>query len=103
MVLRELSRLGPSIRPHGELLLLFDSEEADLGTRQRGFQLLHREGCLIPEFEKTTSKDTCSQCDQLQGIHIQVKSEHVGTLMTTELMTQSRTTSTTTCLMWPQT
>ena len=35
MVLRELSRLGPSIRPHGALLLL-------LMARQRGLQLLHR-------------------------------------------------------------
>ena len=31
LVLRELSRLGPSIRPRGELLSLpFDEEEADL-------------------------------------------------------------------------
>ena len=49
-----------------------------------------------------TSKDPFSQCEQLQGIHIQEKSEYVGTLKTTELMTQSRTTSSTTCLMWPQ-
>ena len=34
MVLRELSRLGPSIRPHGELLILLDAEEADLCARQ---------------------------------------------------------------------
>ena len=40
---------------------------------------------------------------ELQGIHIQMKSEYVGTLMTTELMTQSRATSTTTCLTWTQT
>ena len=34
----------------------------------------------------------------LQEIHIDVKSEYVGTLTTIELMTQSRTTSTTTCV-----
>ena len=28
------------------------------------------------------SKDPFSQCEQLQGIHIQVKSEYVGTLTT---------------------
>ena len=53
-----------------------------------------------------TTKDPFSQCENpqnLQGIHIQVKSECVGTLRTTELMTQSSTTSTSTCLMWPQT
>ena len=59
--------------------------------------------CVCVCCKDNTSKDPCSQCEQLQGIHIQVKSEHVGTLMTIELMTQSRTTSTTSCLMWPQT
>ena len=29
-----------------------------------------------------TSKDPFSQCEQLQGIYIQVKIEYVGTLMT---------------------
>ena len=58
----------------------------------------NRRGC-----KDNTSKDPFSHCEQLQGIHIQVKSEYVGTLMTTDLMTQSRTTSTTTCSMWPQT
>ena len=43
-----------------------------------------------------TSKDPFSQCEELQGIHIQLKNEYVG-------MTQCRTTSTKTCLMWPQT
>ena len=32
-----------------------------------------------------TSKDPFSQCEQLQGIHIQVKSEYVGTLTMTEI------------------
>ena len=52
---------------------------------------------------KTTPQKTrFRSVNKLEGIHIQVKSEFVGTLMTTELMTQSRTTSTTTYLMWPQ-
>ena len=47
-----------------------------------------------------TSKDPFSQCEQLQGICIQVNSEYVGTLMTTEMMTRMRrATSTTTCLI----
>ena len=59
--------------------------------------LLQPTGC-----KDNTSKDPFSHCEQLQGIRVQVKSEFVGTLMATELMTQSRTTSTTTCFMWPQ-
>ena len=55
---------------------------------------------------KTTPQKTrfrsVNNYKELQGIHMQVKSEYVGTL-TTELMTQSRTTSTTTCLTWTQT
>ena len=41
--------------------------------------------------EDNTSKDTFSQCEHLQnlqGIHIQVKSEYVGTLTTSEVMTR---------------
>ena len=40
--------------------------------------------------EDDTSKDPFSQCENLQnlqGIHIQVKSECVGTLTTSEVMT----------------
>ena len=33
-----------------------------------------------------TSQEPFSQCEQLQGIHIQVKSEYVGTLTTSEVM-----------------
>ena len=40
---------------------------------------------------------------ELQEIHIQVKSEYVGTLTMTEFMTQSGTISTITCLTWTQT
>ena len=54
-----------------------------------------------------TSKDSLSQCDNLQnmqGIHIQVKSQYMGTLAMTEIMTRMRrATNTTTCLMWTQT
>ena len=37
-----------------------------------------------------TSKDPFSQCEQLHGIHIQVKSELVGTSTTIELMTRKQ-------------
>ena len=51
------------------------------------------ERSLIPcRFCKdNTSKDPFSQCENLQnlqGIHIQVKSEYVGTLTTREVMTR---------------
>ena len=37
-----------------------------------------------------TSKDPFSQCQQLQGIHVQLTSEYVGTLTTIELMTRKQ-------------
>ena len=59
------------------------------------------------ECKDNTSKDPFSQCENLknwQGIHLQVKSQFLGTLTTTEVMTRMRrATSTTTCLMWTQT
>ena len=63
--------------------------------------------CNRRESVKTTPQKTrfrsVNNYKELQEIHIQVKSEYVGTLTTIELMTQSRTTSTTTCLTWTQT
>ena len=43
-------------------------------------------GCV----KDNTSKDPFSQCEQLQGIHIQVKSEYVGTFTTIELVTRKQ-------------
>ena len=87
----------PQTNGFHEFILLF-SILLQIDRLQLTAVCCNRRGC-----KDNTSKDPFSQCEQLQGIHIQVKSEYVGTLMTTELMTQSRTTSTTTCLMWPQT
>ena len=45
----------------------------------------------VKNCEDNTSKDPFSQCENLQnlqGIHIQVKSEYVGTLTTSEVMTR---------------
>ena len=44
-----------------------------------------------PLCKDNTSKDPFSQCENLQnlqGIHMQVKSEYVGTLTTSEVMTR---------------
>ena len=41
MVIRELVRFGPSHLAAWQASLLFDSEEAGIRARQRGFQLLH--------------------------------------------------------------
>ena len=64
--------------------------------------LLQQAGGVKTTPQKTRFRSV-NNYKELQGIHIQVKSEHVGTLTMTELMTQSRTTSTTTCLTWTQT
>ena len=47
--------------------------------------------CNRREVQDDTSKDPFSQCENLlnlQGIHIQVKSEYVETLTTSEVMTR---------------
>ena len=71
---------------------------ADRSFTADGGLLLPTGGC-----KDNTSKDPFSQCEQLQGIHIQVKSRYMGTLTMTEMMTRMRRTSTTTCLTWTQT
>ena len=78
----------------------------------KGSVLLHR--CDTKRSVAVQTVDPVEQEDSLWDwltisttvteIHIQVKSEYVRTLMTTEMMTRMhRATSTTTCLTWMQT
>ena len=59
MVLRELSRLGPSIRPHGELLLLLMQKKPIFVPDSEAFNSYIGDGFLVPELKggSEASKD----------------------------------------------
>ena len=59
MVLREPSRLGPSIRPHGELLLLLKQKKPTFVPDSEAFNSCVGDGFLVPELrdESEASKD----------------------------------------------
>ena len=59
MVLRELSRLEPSIRPHGELLLLLKKKKPTFVPDSEAFNSYIGDGFLVPELkdESEASKD----------------------------------------------
>ena len=59
MVLRELSRRGPSIRPHGELLLLLMQKKPNFVPDSEVFNSYIGDGFLVPELkdESEASKD----------------------------------------------
>ena len=62
MVLRELSRLGPGIRPHGELLLFLMQKKPTLVPHSEAFVSYIGEGFLIPEL-----KDECEASEDEQA------------------------------------
>ena len=59
MVLRELSRLGPIIRPHGELLLLLMQKKPTFVSDSEAFNSCIGDGFLVPELKdgSESSKD----------------------------------------------
>ena len=59
MVLRELSRLGLSMRPHGELLLLLMQKKPTLVPDSEAFNSYIGDGFLVPELKdgSEASKD----------------------------------------------
>ena len=63
MVLRELSRLGPSIRPHGELLLLLMQEKPIFVPECEAFNSYIGDGFLVPEFQDETEASKDEQAD----------------------------------------
>ena len=67
MVLRELSRLGPSIRLHGELLLLLMQKKPTFCARQRGLQFLHGDGFLVPELNDECDASEDDQTDNVSN------------------------------------
>ena len=69
MVLRELVRFGPSIRPHGELLFSFDSEEASFCARQRALQLFHlRNGFRVSGLKGGSEASDGDQADNASNV-----------------------------------
>ena len=63
LVLRELSRLGPSIRPHGELLLLLVQKEPTLVPDSEAFNSYIGDGFLIPELKDGSEASKDEQAD----------------------------------------
>ena len=51
MVLRELIRLGPSIRPHGELLFLLMQKKPVFVPDSEAFNSFIGDGFLVPELK----------------------------------------------------
>ena len=63
MVLREMSRLGPSIRPHGEILLLLMQKKPTLVPDSEAFNSYIGEGFLIPELKDGSEASKDEQAD----------------------------------------
>ena len=63
LVLRELSRLALSIRPHGELLLLLMQKKPSLVPDSEAFNSYTGEGFLIPELKVGSEASKDEQAD----------------------------------------
>ena len=63
MVLRELSRLGPSIRPHGELLFLLMRKKPTFVPGSEAFNSYIVEGSLVPELKDGSEASKDEQAD----------------------------------------
>ena len=57
MVLGELSRLGPNIRPHGEILLLYMQKKPTFLPDSEAFNSCIGDGFLVPELKDEWSVD----------------------------------------------
>ena len=67
IVLRELSRLGPSIRLHGELLLLLMQQKPTLVPDSEAFNFFIGDGFLVPELKDGSEASKDVQADS--GLH----------------------------------
>ena len=63
MVLRELSRLGPSIRPHGELLLLLMQKKPTFVPDSEAFNSYIGDGFLVTRVEGGSEASDDDQAD----------------------------------------
>ena len=67
MVLRELSRLEPSIRPHGELLLLLMQKKPTFVPDSEAFNSTSGDGFLVPEFKDESEASEDDQTDNVSN------------------------------------
>ena len=63
MVLRELSRLGPIIQPHGELLLLLMQKKPTFVSDSEAFNSCIGDGFLVPELKDGSESSKDEQAD----------------------------------------
>ena len=68
MVLRELVRLGPSIRPHGELLFLF--------VQKKPFNSFIGDGFPVPELRGGSKASEDEQADNVSNVASHVLGLH---------------------------
>ena len=83
--------LGWSAKSSGRYARVARSRVANM--QKAVVHLIHESNAVDLYCKDNTSKDPFSQCENLQnlqGIHVQVKSEYVGTLITSELMTRTQ-------------
>ena len=67
MVLRELSRLRPSIRPHGELLLLLMQKKPTFVPDSEAFNSYIGDGFLVPWLKDGSEASKDEQADNLSN------------------------------------
>ena len=67
MVLRELIRLGPSIRPHGELLFLLMQKKPALVPDSEAFNSVIGDGLLVPELKGESEASEDEQADSVSN------------------------------------
>ena len=63
MVLRELVRLGPSIRPHGELLFILMQKKRNFVPDSEAFNSNIGDGFLVPELQDGSGASKDEQAD----------------------------------------
>ena len=63
MVLRELIRVGPSIRPHGELLFLLMQKKPTFVPDSEAFNSYILDGFLVPELKEGSEASKEKQAD----------------------------------------
>ena len=76
MVLRELIRLGPSIRPHGELLFHLMQKKRAFVPDSEAFNSIIGDGFLVPELKGECEASEDEQADNVSNEAIYVFGVH---------------------------
>ena len=75
-VLRELVRLGPSIRPHGELLFLLMQKKPAFVPDSEAFNSFIGDGFLVPELKGGSETSEDDQADNVSNEALNVIGLH---------------------------